>query len=52
MTHKVTDPVALDLIADRLYQDPNWGDNLAEIVTDIAAIVESTGREVSAEEQE
>lgn len=52
MTHKVSDPVAMDLIADRLYQDSNWGDNLAEIVADIAAIVEATGRDTAAEEQE
>lgn len=40
MTHRVSDPVAMDLIADLLYQHSDWQD----IIQGVADIVEATGR--------
>lgn len=50
MNHKLTDPVALDLIADLLCQHTDWGTDWEDIIQGVADIVEATGRDSQYEE--
>lgn len=47
MSRKMSDPVALDIIADLLSSESNWADNWQFLLQEIADTLKATGREVN-----